>query len=130
MQTLHNPLLATACNTLVALVGLEPMWQDHGPTPRVYELRASGELPPDVACVLRAACDVWDGSGRVGMDELIHVLDREQSRAVCMLIGAIHHGPRMLRTWIERHQAILEAPSAAPRGKPEVFVSRRIVPGR
>lgn len=70
---------------LAAHHGLTGLWTATGPTDFAVELleAGGGYLSSGERLLLRAAFDLWNGHGKVTVDELLSTLDAPTLRAVC-----------------------------------------------
>lgn len=69
---------------LEALPTMARLWDGRGPTAEAVELIAAGggPLSSGERVMLKAAFDLWNGTGRCTIDELLSTLDSRRLRAV------------------------------------------------
>lgn len=78
---------------LASLHGLRDAWDEDGPTEVGFECLAHpGRLSSVEQVILKAAFDLWNGSGHCTIDELVSTLDADRLRAVVYAMMARDEG--------------------------------------
>ena len=100
-----DPQLSRACHTLLAMVRLERLWTEQGPTPQARALLEAngGPLSSGERVMLLAAWAFWNGSGGVTLAEVLERLDLDPAEALCFLVLAAKYGADAVDDWIFEH---------------------------
>jgi len=93
---------ARACRVLLSTMRLDRLWTDDGPGPQARAMLRSEVLTDGERAMLRAALDVWDGSGGLQLAEAIAKLDGVPMEALCSLLVAMQLGSGAVEDWIAR----------------------------
>lgn len=89
-----------ACQVLLDLVGLGRLWTYAGPSRNAEALLALGGLPGQDQIALRAAFDLWNGWGLVGIGELLGSgASPGLIRAIGELLVAVVAGRSAIEEW-------------------------------
>ncbi len=97
--------LASACRVLLAMVRLERLWNDHGPTSEATDLLEAdgGPLSSGERVMLLAAWAFWNGAGGLTIAEVLERLDGESVEALCFLVMASKCGADAVDDWLAEH---------------------------
>ena len=107
---------AAVCDCLCAEARLrERMWTTQGPdgypgpTKAAVQVR-SGKFPlsPGERKVVLAAWDIWNGSGKVKVGDLMYGLDRHNLETLGSCLTAMANGPHAIDLWLLKHSPFRE----------------------
>lgn len=88
-----------ALSLLLEPVRLDRLWNQNGPTPEAAQRREVGGSPGERVMV-RAAWDLWNGTGGVRLAEMLNTLDSVNFQLLATLLLAVDLGSDWVDLWI------------------------------